>query len=103
MADTAATERTQGAELRRGSASGAAKVALRGVRKHFFVRGRRIDALSGIDLDIDQGEFFCIVGPSGCGKTTLLRILAGLDRLTEGTIEVARDAVGADGRGTATE
>jgi NitT/TauT family transport system ATP-binding protein len=92
MADTAASERTQGLEPGRGSGAGAAKVGLRDVRKHFFVRGRRIDALSGIDLDIGRGEFFCIVGPSGCGKTTLLRILAGLEQQSSGTIEVVRDA-----------
>src|SRR5690349_1336952 len=71
--------------------SGFAKVRLRGLTKCFFVRGRRIDALTGIDLDIQAGEFLCIVGPSGCGKTTLLRILAGLERQTTGTIDVSRE------------
>ncbi|HEY0582827.1 MAG TPA: ABC transporter ATP-binding protein [Chloroflexota bacterium] len=78
------------------SGSASAKVRLRGVTKQFAVKGRRIDALAGIDLDIQPGEFFCIVGPSGCGKTTLLRILAGLERQTGGTIDVTRD-VPADG------
>jgi NitT/TauT family transport system ATP-binding protein len=77
---------------RRLSGPSAAKVRLRGVTKTFFVKGRRVEALSGIDLDIQAGEFFCIVGPSGCGKTTMLRILAGLERQTGGSIEVARDA-----------
>jgi NitT/TauT family transport system ATP-binding protein len=76
-----------------------AKIRLRGVAKHFFVRGRRIEALSALDLDIRSGEFFCIVGPSGCGKTTLLRILAGLVGRSAGSIEVARDVDGgADSR-----
>jgi NitT/TauT family transport system ATP-binding protein len=87
MADTIATSHT----ARLQPATGAAKVRLRGVKKHFFVRGRQIDALAGLDLEIGRGEFFCIVGPSGCGKTTLLRILAGLERQSTGTIEVARD------------
>ena len=74
------------------AAGASVKIRLRGLRKEFFVRGRRVVALDGIDLDIRAGEFFCIVGPSGCGKTTLLRILAGLESRTDGSIEVARDA-----------
>jgi NitT/TauT family transport system ATP-binding protein len=73
------------------SGSASAKVRLRGVTKQFAVKGRRVDALAGIDLDIQPGEFFCIVDPSGCGKTTLLRILAGLERQTGGSIDVTRD------------
>jgi NitT/TauT family transport system ATP-binding protein len=45
-------------------------------------------AVDNVSLDIGQGEFFMIVGPSGCGKTTLLRILAGLEDATSGTIDV---------------
>jgi len=45
-------------------------------------------AVDDVSLDIGQGEFFMIVGPSGCGKTTLLRILAGLEEATSGTIEI---------------
>ena len=67
------------------------KVRLRGVTKSFAVKGRPVEALAGIDLDIQTGEFLSIVGPSGCGKTTLLRILAGLEQQSGGTIEVARD------------
>ncbi|HEV7666796.1 MAG TPA: ABC transporter ATP-binding protein [Chloroflexota bacterium] len=74
--------------------STSAKVRVRGINKQFAVKGRRVDALVGIDLDIEPGEFFCIVGPSGCGKTTLLRILAGLERQTSGTIDIARDDLG---------
>ena len=73
------------------STSAPAKVQLRGVTKRFMVKQRVVDALAGIDVDIQAGEFFCIVGPSGCGKTTLLRILAGLERHDGGTIQVRRD------------
>jgi NitT/TauT family transport system ATP-binding protein len=45
-------------------------------------------AVDGVSVEIAHGEFFVIVGPSGCGKTTLLRILAGLDTVTSGTIEI---------------
>ncbi len=72
------------------------KVRLRGVTKRFLVKRRPVDALAGIDIDIQAGEFFCIVGPSGCGKTTLLRILAGLEQHDGGTIQVARDDPAAD-------
>ena len=41
-----------------------------------------IEALRGIDLKVNEGEFISILGPSGCGKTTLLRIIGGLNSLT---------------------
>jgi NitT/TauT family transport system ATP-binding protein len=64
----------------------ASQISLSGVRKYF---GRSsFVALDGITIDVPQGQFFVIVGPSGCGKTTLLRILAGLDRESEGKVDV---------------
>ncbi len=48
----------------------------------------KLVAIDRVSLTIDPGEFFMIVGPSGCGKTTLLRILAGLETATSGTIEI---------------
>src|SRR5215510_8971440 len=60
-------------------------IRIRDLRKTFA----QLIAVEGVSVDIAHGEFFVIVGPSGCGKTTLLRILAGLDSATSGTIEIA--------------
>ncbi len=65
------------------------KIRLRGVNKVFESRRGPFLALDQISLDIPTGCFFMIVGPSGCGKTTLLRILAGLETHTSGTIEIS--------------
>src|SRR6266446_6776489 len=48
----------------------------------------KVEALSNVDLQIEAGDFVSFIGPSGCGKTTLLRIVADLERPTEGTILV---------------
>jgi NitT/TauT family transport system ATP-binding protein len=64
-------------------------ISLSGVfRSYANSRGSFTPALQNIDLEIEQGEFVCIVGPSGCGKSTLLHLLAGLDRPTTGEITV---------------
>ncbi|MHA3979109.1 ABC transporter ATP-binding protein [Halovulum sp. GXIMD14794] len=47
-----------------------------------------VEALKEIDIDIENGEFVALVGPSGCGKTTLLRMIAGLEDITAGTISI---------------
>jgi NitT/TauT family transport system ATP-binding protein len=67
-------------------AAAGAKIVSRNVTKIYStVRGPTI-ALADFDLDVADGEFVCVVGPSGCGKSTYLRILAGLDTLTSGTV-----------------
>ena len=62
-----------------------ALIKLEGVAKVFATDDVETHALSGIDLEINRGEYVAIAGPSGCGKSTLLAILGLLDTPTEGT------------------
>ncbi len=64
----------------------ASAIEIRGVRKTFGSGGGAVHAVDGVDLDIVDGEFFCLLGPSGSGKTTLLRMIAGFELPTAGTI-----------------
>ena len=59
-------------------------LSLRGLRKTFDTQ----EAVSGIDLDVYAGEFLTLLGPSGCGKTTTLRIIAGLEAPTAGSVHL---------------
>ena len=68
------------------------KIRLRDLSKVFQTNSGPFTALEPITLDIPTGCFFMIVGPSGCGKTTLLRILAGLEKRTSGTMEISAPA-----------
>ena len=61
-------------------------ISVRGVRKTFGSGPGAVHAVDGVDLDIAEGEFFCLLGPSGSGKTTLLRMIAGFELPTAGTI-----------------
>jgi putative ABC transport system ATP-binding protein len=56
------------------------------VRKHYGNGEAGVDALAGVDLTIDAGEFVAIQGPTGQGKSTLLQMLGGMDRPTAGTV-----------------
>jgi NitT/TauT family transport system ATP-binding protein len=67
-----------------------AQIVLKGLSKRFALGNGTITALESIDLTVRRGEFCCIVGPSGCGKTTLLRIIAGLERHSEGELSLLR-------------
>src|SRR5580693_10448388 len=51
------------------------------------------EAVSDLNLDVADGEFMVLVGPSGCGKTTTLRMVAGLEDVTDGTIKVGERVV----------
>ena len=62
-----------------------------------------VRAVEGVDLDVADGEFVVLVGPSGCGKSTTLRMVAGLEEISEGELRIgdrvvnevaARDQIG---------
>jgi NitT/TauT family transport system ATP-binding protein len=63
-------------------------LAIRNVGKVFPVGGETVEALRGVDLVIDKGQFVCLIGASGCGKSTLLRVIAGFDAPTSGEVSV---------------
>ncbi|MEA3190781.1 MAG: sulfonate transport system ATP-binding protein [Thermoplasmata archaeon] len=65
-----------------------ARVTLRGIHHTFQGARGHTEAVRGMDLEAQPGEFVAIVGPSGCGKSTLLHFVAGLDRPQQGTVEV---------------
>ncbi len=68
-------------------------VRLGDLHKVFHRGGERIDVLQGLNLEIPRGDFLALMGPSGSGKTTLLNLVGGLDRPTQGTIEVAGERI----------
>ena len=61
-----------------------AKLVLSDIKKSFGA----VDVIKGIDLNIEDGEFCVFVGPSGCGKSTLLRLIAGLEDISSGRLEI---------------
>ena len=65
-----------------------ASVTLQGVRKVYEQGGRGQVAVHGVDLEIADGELVVLVGPSGCGKSTTLRMIAGLESISAGTLMI---------------
>jgi len=66
-------------------------VSLHGVTKRF---GEEVVAVDDVDLEIQDGEFFSLLGPSGCGKTTTLRMIAGLEFPTKGSVRIHGEEMG---------
>ncbi len=62
------------------------KLEAKNIVKYFKHDSHQLKALGGVNLQIKDGEFVCLVGPSGCGKSTFLRIVAGLENPDEGHI-----------------
>ena len=56
--------------------------------KNFVQDGKEFIALDHVSLDIEKGEFICLLGPSGCGKSTLLNALAGFERVSSGSVKI---------------
>ena len=63
-------------------------IVAKDVKKQYVVGSTVINALNGVDFEIEEGEFAVILGPSGAGKTTLLNIIGGMDNVTSGTLTV---------------
>jgi NitT/TauT family transport system ATP-binding protein len=65
-----------------------AVVRLENVSKTYGTGSNALLALDGVSLTVAQGEFVCLLGASGCGKSTLLSLVAGLDRISGGTLDI---------------
>ena len=61
---------------------------LKGITKVYEMGDTKVEALKGVDLCFRKSEFVSILGPSGCGKTTMLNIIGGLDRYTDGDLVI---------------
>lgn len=71
-------------------------ITVRNLTKQFHTKQGAVQALRGIDLEVDKREFFVLLGPSGSGKTTLLRCVAGLDKPDTGHISLGEELVFSD-------
>jgi putative ABC transport system ATP-binding protein len=70
-------------------AQAAAVVAARDLARRYGKGDTAVDALRGVSLDVARGELLAVMGPSGSGKSTLMHVLAGLDRPSSGTVQIA--------------
>lgn len=74
-------------------------IRIKGLHKFYRTRHGVVEALRGIDLEVEEKEFFVLLGASGCGKTTTLRCVAGLEKPDAGEIEISGKVVSSPGKG----
>jgi putative ABC transport system ATP-binding protein len=68
-------------------------VVARGLKRAYHMGDELVHAVRGVSLDVNDGEYLAVVGPSGCGKSTLLNLLGGIDRPSDGSVEIGGDRV----------
>src|SRR3954447_6337948 len=68
-------------------------VRIRGLAKDYKRGSETVHVLAKLDLDIPKGDFLALMGPSGSGKSTLLNLVGGLDRPSNGTVEIGGDRI----------
>lgn len=68
-------------------------IAVKNLVKHYEVNGQVIEAVRGVNLQIEKGDFSALAGPSGSGKTTILNMIGGLDYPTSGTISIGGEII----------
>ncbi|MBQ8891641.1 MAG: ABC transporter ATP-binding protein [Bacilli bacterium] len=68
-------------------------IELKNVKKTYKIGDQKFNALDGINLEINMGEFVVILGPSGAGKSTLLNLLGGMDKATSGDIYIGENNI----------
>jgi len=69
-------------------------VSIADATKVFGAGSQQVVALEGVTLDVERGDFVCLLGASGCGKSTLLNLIAGLDKPTSGRVDVRAERTG---------
>jgi NitT/TauT family transport system ATP-binding protein len=74
------------------------ELQIQDISKSFLTRSGGVGALDRISLNVQEGEFLCLVGPSGCGKSTLLNIVAGLERADQGHVMLDGKPIDGPGR-----
>src|SRR5918997_1754740 len=92
-------ERRYRARTDPGSGAAMSSLTIRNLTKTYFdpYRGLQVNAVRGVSLEVEQGDFICVVGPSGCGKSTILNMVAGFLPPSSGDILVGGRAVNGPG------